>query len=143
MDGFTSSESADPKNKFILVVDDDNGIRALLEELISGEGYPVESASNAEEALRKVKQRTPNLVITDLMMPGSGGYGLLKELQNDETSQIPIIVMTASVMDPSTEQMLRDEINVVEFIPKPIQTAMFREALHRLLKTPSKKRPAG
>ena len=143
MDNPSPAESAVRKNKLILFVDDSSQSCELFKILLEGEGYQVVTACDPDEALKKVSQCAPDLIITDLMMPGTGGgYGIIKRLQVEGTSHIPIIAMSASGMDLSTEQMLREEANVVEFIPKPFQKSLLVDVLSRLLKTPPQSGPA-
>src|SRR5208282_88622 len=107
---------ADPSSKFILVVDDDEGVRSFLETMLKMEGYQVQTATNGTEALDMVRQRAPDVVITDLMMPGTGGYDVLRTLQEEVGDKVPVIVSTARKMDITTEEMIRAEANVVGFL---------------------------
>ena len=131
----SGAEFAEPSSKLVLIVDDDGSLVDMLTMGISGQGFKVETASNAQEAMGKLSQRAPDLIITDLMMPGGGGYDLLKELQTGDAARTPVIVATARQIDESTERMIRSEANVVEFIRKPIKMAQLYGTLHRTLKT--------
>src|SRR5581483_10388336 len=111
----TEQDLVDPGTKLILVVDDDEDVRSFLETILEMDGYQVQTAADGKEALAKVQARAPDLVITDLMMPESGGYEVLRGLQGGENSRLPIIVNTARQLDASTEEMIRAEANVVEF----------------------------
>ena len=80
----------------ILIVDDELTNRKLLETLLHVKGYLTSSAANAEEALTCIAQKTPNLILLDIMMPGTNGYELLKVLKSDATcADIPVIMVTA------------------------------------------------
>lgn len=83
-----------PDYDYILVVDDNAGVRRLLYELLSDEGYHVESAENGEQALRKVLERTPLLVLLDVKMPGLNGLETLAELRKI-ASEVPVAMITA------------------------------------------------
>jgi len=133
-------ECEDPSTKTILVVDDDEDVRSFLETILEMDGYKVQMAGDGKEALAKVQQKAPDLVITDLMMPDAGGYEVLRGLQASENSRLPIIVNTARQLDASTEDMIRAEANVVEFLHKPISIAILQSILFRILKTRPKKR---
>ena len=78
----------------ILVVDDEVNARAALLELLRDEGYVVESAADAFKALGKVPDFAPDLVLTDLKMPGMDGLQLLGKLREAD-ADLPVIVMTA------------------------------------------------
>jgi len=134
------SSSAD---KLVLIVDDDKGVRELLEILVRKEGFQVETAADGEEALNKARKSLPNIILLDLMLPKSGGFEVLHELQAEETSGIPIIVMTGRNMDGSTSEMIRRESNVREYIEKPLKTELLASLIHKTLKTrPPAKKPA-
>ena len=139
MENTGSSNSAD---KLILIVDDDKDIRDLLEIIVRKEGFKVAIAQDGDDAQAKARALSPDLILLDLMLPKSGGYEALHELQADETAGIPIIVMTGRQLDDSTAEMIRRESNVRDFIAKPIKTDMLISRLHQLLKTrPPQKNP--
>jgi len=121
--------------KLILIVDDDESVRDLLEFIVKKEGFRVETASDGQEAIEKAKKLFPDLILLDLMLPRYGGFEILRELQGDETSKIPIIIITGRYTDRSTSEMIKQEINVVEFIEKPVKTNVLAATLHKILKT--------
>lgn len=124
-----------PQEKLVLIVDDDESIRELLEFVVKKEGFKVETASDGQEALEKARQFLPDLILLDLMLPRYGGFEILRELQTEETSKIPIIVITGKYIDRSTSDMIRQEVNVVDFIEKPVKTNILAATLHKILKT--------
>ncbi len=79
--------------KTVLVVDDQIGIRMLLEEVISHEGYRVEQAMNGQEALDKIKQDSPDLIMLDYKLPIIDGEALVQLLEEDGFA-IPTVVMS-------------------------------------------------
>src|SRR5579859_3069869 len=120
----------------ILVVDDDENVRSLIEMHATMEGFQVITAVNGKDAIKKVEAlKTPDLIITDLMMPGEGGYEFLRNLQAGGNGGIPVFVVTGSALDTSTVSMIKGEANVVEFVPKPIKMNTFVLSLHKHLKT--------
>ncbi len=80
--------------KKILVVDDQIGIRVLLQEVFSGEGYSTYQASNGRLALELVKNEKPDLVLLDMKIPGMDGLEILKHIKTLDKS-IKVIMMTA------------------------------------------------
>jgi len=78
----------------ILVVDDDAGIRAVLKMALEDEGYLVSLATNGCEALDRIAERAPALILLDLNMPVMTGWELQDRLRNRQ-STIPVIFMTA------------------------------------------------
>jgi len=79
----------------ILVVDDDADTVAALQLLLSVVGFEVATARSAQEALRSIGQRRPDLIITDCEMPQMSGLALCRELrERDQTADIPIVLYT-------------------------------------------------
>jgi CheY-like chemotaxis protein len=124
-----------PSEKLILVVDDDEDVRSFIEMSATMDGFQVVTAVNGIDAGQKLSQREPDLIVTDLMMPGQGGYEFLRSLQGSSTGRIPIFVVTGSSLDNSTIAMIRQEANVVEFVNKPININKFLGDLHKHLGT--------
>lgn len=80
--------------KRILVVDDDAQMCALLRDILSGAGYEVQSAEDGLQALEKIRQDAPDLMILDRSMPRMGGLELLRALR-EENRSIPAVVVSA------------------------------------------------
>lgn len=86
--------------KSILLVDDDLTLREMYSERLKAEGFSVEMARDGEEALRKATDLKPNLILLDVMMPKVNGLDVLKRLKEQpDTSEIPVIVLTALIQD--------------------------------------------
>ncbi|CAG5082429.1 Stage 0 sporulation protein F, Response regulator receiver protein [Thermobacillus xylanilyticus] len=81
-------------DKKVLIVDDQNGIRMLLMEVFSGEGYRTFQASNGKLALEIVKDESPDLVLLDMKIPGMDGLEILKRVK-EINRDIKVIMMTA------------------------------------------------
>jgi CheY-like chemotaxis protein len=84
----------------VLVVDDDAWLRPLLAELLSDEGYEVLEADSGSEALRRVREQHPDLVVLDVALGWGGGSGLsvLDELRAEEqTRRLPVILVSGAV----------------------------------------------
>jgi len=126
---------SDPSQKTIFIVDDDDGVRELLELVVKKEGFKVETASDGKTALSKAKDINPDLIILDLMLPGYGGFEILREFQMYETAKIPIIIITGRYMDRTTQEMIKMEPNVIDFIEKPIKNQLLISLIHKTLKT--------
>lgn len=129
------SHAADPKGKLILLVDDDASIRDLLKTMLQKEGFRTESAADGQEGIRKVEMHSPDLIMLDYIMPGSGGLEVLKELQVGDAKTIPVIVMSGRRIDSQMLDMIQQESNVKEFMAKPVKRAVLVSMLHRILKT--------
>ena len=80
----------------ILIVDDEEDILELIRYYLDRNNYRIETATFGDEAIAKAKIRLPDLIILDLMLPGTDGYEVCKKLKSDEKTQnIPIIMLTA------------------------------------------------
>ncbi|ANE45897.1 CheY-like receiver protein [Paenibacillus swuensis] len=80
--------------KKVLIVDDQNGIRVLLLEVFSSEGYNTFQASNGKLALEIVRKESPDLVLLDMKIPGMDGLEILKHIKQ-MNQEIKVIMMTA------------------------------------------------
>ncbi len=135
--GFTN-----PADKLVLIVDDDEAVRDLIEFVIKKEGFKVDKAADGEEALQKARQISPDIILLDLMLPKFGGFEILRELQSDETVNIPIVIITGRYTDRSTSDMIRQEPNVKDFIEKPVKPQALAAVVHGILRTqPPVKKP--
>ncbi|WP_169749139.1 response regulator [Flavihumibacter petaseus] len=121
----------------ILVVDDDNSIRSLLQQELSDAGYQVDAATNGKEAIAAIRKQRPDLVILDVMMPEMNGFDVAAILKNDpQTMDIPIIVLSI-VQDKARGY----RIGVDRYLTKPINTAeLFAEVGHLLEQGKSRKK---
>jgi len=79
----------------ILVVDDDAALRGMLQELLEGQGFSVRACEDADSALRAVRAEPPDLILLDVMMPGTDGFEFCRALRSEEGSRIPVIFLTA------------------------------------------------
>ena len=134
MDEFAPRLAA-PSEKLILVIDDDADVRSVIELAVQGEGFQVVTAVNGLDGMAKLAVRAPDLIITDLMMPGLGGYEFMRGLPTADVGRIPVIVITGRVCDSALVSTIREDTNVVEFIVKPIRMPVLFRALHKHLKT--------
>ena len=125
------------KNSTILVVDDDDSIRSLLNQELSDAGYLIEEASNGKEALECIRKHRPDLIILDVMMPEINGFDVAAILKNDpQTMDIPIIIL--SIVQDKARGF---RIGVDRYLTKPIDTAkLFAEVGDLLEQGKSKKK---
>ena len=101
----------------ILVVDDDNGIRDLVKKFLIENNYLVNTATNAEEAQKKIEIIKFDLIILDIMMPGKSGLEFLNE--NKNLIDTPIILLTAK--GEAKERIHGLETGADDYLPKPFE----------------------
>jgi DNA-binding response OmpR family regulator len=107
--------------KYVLIVDDEPNIVLSLEFLMKKEGYEVRSAGNGEEAMKAIAEKTPDLILLDVMMPRKDGYELCQELRADPSwKEIKIIMLTAKGRDVEREKGLA--LGADDYITKPFAT---------------------
>ena len=121
----------------ILVVDDEIGIRELLSEILSDEGYGVLLAENASAA-RSAMTQHPDLVLLDIWMPDNDGVSLLKEWNATGQLNVPVIMMSGhATLDTAVEAT---KFGAVDFLEKPIALSRLissvKEALAKSPKEP-------
>ena len=105
------------KNKHILIVDDDNGIRDLLKDYLKKNKFIVSTSKNAEDAKKKFTFFKFDLIILDVMMPGQDGYSLTKEIK--KKSKVPIILLTAK---GEVENRIKGlELGADDYLGKPFE----------------------
>ena len=104
--------------KRILLVEDDQYTRELYEEVIKGEGYALDSATNGEEGLEKIKAGGYNLILLDVMMPKMSGLEVLRAVKNDppKVNNGPIVILTNLTNDPILNQAYG--LNARDFLVK-------------------------
>jgi len=113
----------------ILIVDDDDSIRSLLQQELGDAGYSIEEARNGKEALAAVRKQRPDLIILDIMMPEMNGFDVAAVLKNDpQTMDIPIIVL--SIVQDKTRGF---RIGVDRYLTKPIDTGLLFSEIGSLL----------
>lgn len=104
--------------KRILVVDDEIYIVHILEFSLSMEGYEVVTASDGEQALAKIEQETPDLVVLDIMMPGMDGYEVCRAIRaEEETRELPVILLSAK--GRSIDQEAGMAVGADDYMVKP------------------------
>jgi signal transduction histidine kinase len=126
---------------YVLVVDDEHGVRELLATALRREGFRVRAVASGESALEAVSQSAPRAIICDLMMPhGMSGFELIARLRSDpRTEHTPILVVTGKDLTPQDRRLIVDQIAEVirkgDLLIADLQTHL-RETLEELGVTP-------
>lgn len=116
----------------ILIVDDELGIREVLQETLEDEGYTVALAENAEAARRLRNQNRPSMVLLDIWMPDSDGITLLKEWATNGQLNMPVVMMSGhGSIDTAVEAT---KIGALDFLEKPIPLQKLLATVERAMK---------
>jgi twitching motility two-component system response regulator PilH len=117
--------------KRILVVDDSPTDRHVLSDMLVKAGYQVLTAESGEEAISKCRAEMPDLVLMDVVMPGTNGFQATRALSKDEkTKDIPIIICTTKSM--KTDQIWGLRQGAVDYITKPLDAQQLLERISSL-----------
>lgn len=117
----------------VMACDDDHVIRGLLEVNLEMEGYDVVTACDGQDALDKIRQEAPDLILLDVMMPNLNGWQVAEALQADEaTRQIPIIFLSARAMEADVEK--GTSLGAVSYVTKPFDPIDLMELVARHLR---------
>ncbi len=117
----------------ILVVEDDENSRALQHTMLESAGYDVLSADNGQQALELVHEWTPDLIISDLLMPVMDGFAFCRALRKDPALRdIPLIFYTATFTNPDDER-LAFGVGATKFLLKPMDPEDFLAEVQQVL----------
>ena len=117
----------------LLVVEDTLHVLDLLAVTLRFKGYPVVTAKNGEEALERIAEERPALIITDILMPRMDGFALMYALRkNPKTHQIPVIFLSATYVTPEDREFAL-KLGAVRFLVKPVDTAEFLLTIAEIL----------
>lgn len=115
----------------ILVVDDDPVTLKFLESILRQNGYEVSTAVDGLDALAKVKNDVPDLVVLDVMMPEINGYDVCYQVRfNDDFAKMPILLTTSRENELPPE--IGEQLNI-DYLQKPVNTELFLSKVRTLL----------
>jgi len=117
--------------KKVLVVDDSPIIVSLVKKRLNHLGYEVESAKDGEEAITKVEDFNPNLMLLDLMLPKKNGIEVLKNIKKDKSSELIVIILSAKNKEKDIVEAFK--IGATDYITKPFSLEIMEEKLRKLL----------
>jgi CheY-like chemotaxis protein len=110
----------------VLVVDDDADVRELLDMFLATSGYSITSASNGAEALTRMREQRPCLVLLDLMMPVMNGWQFReKQLEDPKLSDVPVVCISAAYHPSEVSQRLG-----IPCLQKPIDLEKLLSVVH-------------
>jgi DNA-binding NtrC family response regulator len=120
-------------DKHILVVDDEIGIRELLAEILSEDGYQVHLAENAGQARTFRHEHEPDLVLLDIWMPDMDGVTLLKEWVEQDLLTMPVVMMSGHGTIETAVEATR--IGAFDFLEKPVSLKKLLDTVNRALRS--------
>ena len=116
----------------VLVVDDEVYILHILDFILGAENYDVITAMNGEQALEKVREEKPDLIVLDIMMPKLDGYETCRLIKSDpKTKSIPVILLTAKGRE--VDQKLGREVGASDYITKPFSPSKLIDRVQSIL----------
>lgn len=123
----------------ILIVEDDNNSRVLLERALLSQGYAVDISANGVEALAKATLSPPDLIVSDIMMPEMDGFELCRRVKTDEQLRgIPFVFYTATFIEPKDEQLAMS-LGASCFLIKPMTPEDLFKAIGKIIEEHQKK----
>ncbi|MBI3850585.1 MAG: response regulator [Verrucomicrobia bacterium] len=132
---------------FVLIVDDEEQNRTLLRDPLEARGFEVAEAENGVEALQRIADRPPDVILLDVMMPKMDGFEVCRRLRrNGRTAHIPVLMVTA--LSERKERLLGIEAGANDFLNKPVDiqdvtlrvgNAAYAKRLHDQLQTEREK----
>lgn len=116
--------------KKIMVVDDNKPLLRMLSDFLAYKGYDITTAETGEEALMKVNEAKPDVILLDIGMPGMGGIGFLRKIMTDEGKLLyPVLVLTARTLAEDTFT----SIDIEGIIAKPCDKNKLVEMIQGVL----------
>ncbi len=119
-------------SKSVLIVDDEEATREILQIILEMTGYQVYSAEDGEDALEKVANHLPDIILLDMMMPKMDGLTVCRHLRDQpQTAHLPIIILSGNSFDRVERQSLAAGANC--FLAKPIDPEDLLAHMEQLL----------
>lgn len=115
--------------QLVLIVDDEAMARTLLRLMLVRDGFEVVEAEDGPEALARVKELRPDLILLDVMMPGMDGIAVCKALRGDrDTAELPVILLSAKADFESVDRGLR--AGATKYLTKPLSSEKLLRYVH-------------
>jgi two-component system, cell cycle response regulator DivK len=123
-----------PEEPLVLIVEDDLSTRVLYRDYLSSCGFRIADAHNGHQALAKAKELRPNVVLTDLAVPGMDGFEFCRALQqSDVTRDIPVLAVTGHSEYLDQPDRFR-QTGILHVLTKPCAPNVIESELRRLLR---------
>ncbi len=119
----------------ILIIDDDVSIRKLLRAMLEKSNYEVVDAADGEEGINQFKQYLPDLVITDLIMPGKEGLETIKDLKNIDPNSKIIAISGGGTVDPDMYLKLAKSMGASHVFTKPVDSKLMLSTIAKVIES--------
>ncbi len=135
---YAGMAKVEPARTKLLLIDDDEALTALLTEFLGRYGFSVRTASHPEQGLRLLRAEPPDLLVLDVMLPGSDGFAVCRRVR--EASRVPIVMLTArgDVMD----RIVGLELGADDYLPKPFEPRELVARIQAVLRRGAKEEAA-
>lgn len=128
---------ATERRKKVLIVDDEESMIAVLHRYVTNAGYDFITASNGQEALDKIQEEAPDLVLLDLIMPGINGFETCRRIRaNEKTKKLPVIIITA--LHSEADSADAQACGASAFLVKPVSSDELAKQLRHYIGSPFK-----
>jgi CheY-like chemotaxis protein len=114
----------------ILIVDDSTFLRKRVRQALQDQGYTLVEADGALSALKEIENRQFSCILTDLVMPGMDGFGLLAEIQKRHLTA-PVVVLTADIQKSTHDRCT--ELGASAFLQKPVNAKALRSVVSEIV----------
>lgn len=132
-DRITNAEDFDADRPLVLIIDDNNGMRAYLRSILKGR-YNVSEAADGRQGLEKARREVPKLIVCDVMMPVMDGLEFTRQLKEDiATSHIPVVLLTARSLPEQREKGY--ETGADSYLTKPFSGQVLLSRIDNLLRS--------
>ncbi len=132
------AEDAEP---MVLVVDDDDGIRAMLTKALEHDGYTVVTAQNGDEAVTLLRLMRPHVIVLDAMLPMIHGFEICAALKRSPLRDVPVIMISAVYRGWELAREIQEVHGADAFVEKPFELTYVRKLVAELLRRPHAKVP--
>jgi len=120
------------KKPLILLADDEDDIKVVVRMFLEANGYEVLTAYDGLDAVEKIKESKPDLVLMDIMMPVLDGIEVTRQVKaQEETKNIPIVMLTAAAQSGMVERAI--QAGAADYIAKPFEPERVQEVIEKLL----------
>ncbi|MFK7946382.1 MAG: response regulator [Saprospiraceae bacterium] len=119
-----------PSTQNILLVEDHIMVRMLAKQFLLKNGFEVDAVENGEKALLLTVEKSYDLILMDLKLPGINGFDTTKIIRalNNNNANIPILALTSSTKDEVQEQM--NEVGITDYVGKPFKSEKLLQKIH-------------